>query len=112
MFLRRNTFQNLLKLKKKENGYKIFIIEENHKIISSMYVYMIPKIPLPNNNSKYIAYLTKVFTEKKYRNKKLGTELLNYIKEYLIEQKCELIFVWPSYNSINWYKKKKYLNAF
>ncbi len=101
-------FSEFIDTLKKENGYKIFIIEENHKIISSMYVYMIPKIPSPNNNSKYIAYLTKVFTEKKYRNKKLGTELLNYIKEYLIEQKCELIFVWPSDNSINWYKKNNF----
>ncbi len=57
-------FSEFIDTLKKENEYKIFIIEENHKIISSMYVYMIPKIPSPNNNSKYIAYLTKVFTEK------------------------------------------------
>lgn len=101
-------FSKFIDALKKEDKYKIFIIEENHKIISSMYVYMIPKIPSPNHHSKYIAYLTKVFTDKEYRNKKLGTELLNYVKAYLIEQKCELIFVWPSEHSIRWYKQNNF----
>ncbi len=101
-------FSKFINALKKEEKYKIFIMEENQKIVSSMYVYMIPKIPSPNHQSKYIAYLTKVFTEKEYRNKKLATELLNYVKAYLIEQKCELIFVWPSEHSRNWYKKNNF----
>lgn len=30
---------------------------------------------------------------------------LGYIKDYLKKIKCELMFVWPSDNSINWYKR-------
>ncbi|MBD5085306.1 MAG: GNAT family N-acetyltransferase [Clostridiales bacterium] len=38
-----------------------------------------------------------------YRNKGNGTALLSYIKNYLRDKGCELIIVWPSDNSINWY---------
>lgn len=42
---------------------------------------------------------------KEYRNKNIGTELLTYVKSYLAEQKCELIFVWPSDKSVRWYSR-------
>lgn len=83
--------------------YKIFVAEDNETVLSAMFVYMIPKLPRPNGNAKYIAYLTNVFTRKEFRNKGIGTKLLTYIKNYLAEQKCELIFVWPSDKSVNWY---------
>lgn len=90
---------------KEHKEYKIFIGIENEKIISCMFIYLIPKVPNPNGKSEYIAYLTKVYTRKDYRHNGIGTELLNYIKDYLISLKCELIFVWPSDKSANWYKR-------
>ena len=76
----------------KNKDYKIFIAEENGTITASMFIYLVPKIPTPNGNSEFIAYLTKVFTKEEYRNKGIGTEMLNYIKEYLKKINCELIF--------------------
>ena len=93
-----------------DDKYKIFVTKENDKIVSCMFVYLIPKVPNPNGNSKYIAYLTKVYTLKEYRNMGLGTELLNYIKNYLKDLKCELIFAWPSDNSLKWYEKNEFSN--
>ncbi len=75
-----------------------------------MFVYLIPKTPKPNRNQKYISYLTNVYTRKEYRNKNICTELLEYIKEYLAKQDCELIFVWPSRNSVNWYMRNDFTN--
>ena len=85
--------------------YKVFISEESGIITASMFVYLVPKIPTPNGNSEYIAYLTKVFTKEEYRNKGIGTKMLNYIKDYLRNLNCELIFAWPSDNSVNWYNR-------
>ena len=70
-----------------------------------MLVHMIPKLPKPNGNAKYIAYLTNVYTKPQYRNKGVGTELLAYIKAELSKRKCELIFAWPSDNSVRWYER-------
>ncbi len=85
--------------------YKIFVGVENDKVISCMFVYLIPKVPNPNGEDAYIAYLTKVYTLKEYRGRRVRTQLLDYIKSYLDEMRCELIFVWPSDNSITWYEK-------
>jgi GNAT superfamily N-acetyltransferase len=86
-----------------DNSYKIFVAEEKDIIISAMYLCIIPKLPKPNRESESIAYLTSVYTRKNYRNKNIGTELITYIKEYARGKKCELIFVWPSEKSVNWY---------
>lgn len=83
----------------------IFIAGDGAVVASAMFVYMIPKVPKPNGKARYIAYLTNVYTRKEYRNQRIGTELLTYIKEYLAQRKCELLFVWPSEKSMNWYER-------
>lgn len=85
--------------------YKIFVAEdENAKILSAMFVYLIPTIPTPNAKREFIAYLTKVFTLEEYRGKGIGTRLLDYVKKYLSSINCELVFAWPSKKSAEWYK--------
>ena len=93
---------------KEHKEYKVFIASDNDVVISSMMVYVIPKTPKPNRKQQYISYLTNVYTLREYRNKKIGTKLLTYIKEYLAEKDCELIFVWPSENSVNWYSRNNF----
>lgn len=93
---------------KKHREYKVFVACEDEVVLSSMFVYVIPKTPKPNRKQKYIAYLTNVFTLKEYRNKKIGTELLTYIKEYLSKEDCELLFVWPSEKSVDWYARNDF----
>lgn len=88
--------------------YQVFVACDNDVIISSMFVYVIPKTPKPNRRQKYISYLTNVYTLKEYRNKKIGTELLTYVKEYLAKEDCELLFVWPSQKSVNWYARNDF----
>ena len=89
--------------------YKVFVASDNDVVISSMFVYIIPKTPKPNRKQKYISYLTNVYTLKEYRNKKIGTELLTYIKDCLAKEDCELIFAWPSVNSVNWYLRNDFI---
>ena len=90
---------------KSHKEYEIIVAEVNGIVVSAMFVYLIPKLPKPNGNAKYIAYLTNVYTKKEYRNKGIGTQMMNYIKSYLIEKKCELLFAWSSDNSIAWYQR-------
>ena len=90
---------------KAHKEYDIIVAEENGIVVSAMFVYLIPKLPKPNGNAKFIAYLTNVYTKKEYRNKGIGTQIMNYIKSIMIEKKCELLFAWPSDNSIAWYQR-------
>lgn len=93
---------------KNTSTYKIFVMEEDGIIFSAMYAEVIRKVPTPKENEEYIAYLTKVYTLEEYRNKGIGTELLTYIKSYLRENNCELIIVWPSDNSVDWYLRNEF----
>ncbi len=90
---------------KNDSTYTIFVLEQDGIIISAMYVAIIDKVPKPKVNKSSIAYLTNVHTMSRYRNMGYGTELLSYIKDYLREKGCELTFVWPSNNSVNWYQR-------
>lgn len=89
--------------------YKIFVADEDGAVVSAMFVYVVPKVPKPNGNANSISYLTNVYTKKEYCGKGIGTQLLAYIKNYLKEIKCELMFVWPSDNSVNWYKRNSFI---
>ena len=71
-------------------------MEKNEQIIAAMFVTMIRKVPKPNKKESYIAYLTNVYTLKEYRNQGVGTKMLSYIKNYLKQNRCENIIVWPS----------------
>lgn len=95
-------FITFLKIK---TDYQIVVAEDNGQLVSAMFVYLIPKLPKPNGNAKYIAYLTNVYTKEAYRNKGIGTQLLNHIKNVLTDKKCELLFAWPSDNSVAWYQR-------
>lgn len=95
---------------KNESNYKIFVAEDSGIIVSAMFLYVIPKLPKPNRKSESIAYLTSVYTLKNYRNKSIGTQLLTFIKDYALKEKCELLFVWPSSKSVSWYEKNGFKN--
>lgn len=49
--------------------------------------------------------LTNVYTREEYRSQTIGTQVLNHIKAYLTDIRCELIFAWPSDNSTKWYAR-------
>lgn len=102
---KRKFLEEFIEFLNEHKEYKVFVASDNNVVISSMFVYVIPKTPKSNRKQKYISYLTNVYTLQEYRNQKIGTELLTYIKEYLAEEDCELIFVWPSENSVNWYSR-------
>lgn len=97
-----NEFADFLQ---KQSDYRIYVVEDSDEVVSAMFVHLIPKLPKPNGNAKYIAYLTNVYTKKAYRNQGIGTHLLETIKQELTAMKCELIFAWPSDNSIRWYQR-------
>ena len=102
----KNVFtEEFVRFLKEHEDYLIFIADDGAVVASAMFVYMIPKVPKQNGKAKYIAYLTNVYTRKEYRNQRIGTELLTYIKEYLAQKKCELLFVWPSEKSMDWYER-------
>lgn len=84
-------------------GYSVFVAEEDGVILCTMAVYTIPKLPAPGHTAQSIAYLTNVYTRAGYRSRGIGAGLLGYIKGWLSQNGCELLFVWPSVKAVPFY---------
>lgn len=102
---KQNFISEFIEFLNEHKEYLIFVAMDNDIVMSAMFVYQIVKTPKPNRNEKYISYLTNVYTRKGYRNQGVGTALLNYIKKWLVGHKSELLFAWPSGNSVEWYSQ-------
>lgn len=96
---------------KRDSGYTAYVGCDGVTVVSAMFVYLIPKLPKPNGKAQCLAYLTNVYTAAQYRNKGIGSALLDYVKRQLVAQKCELVFAWRSDNSVRWYKRNGFAEA-
>jgi len=106
----KNEFINQCKLFLKEGLDKgtwvYWVAEENGIIIANIYINLIRKVPKPQKLFEEIGYVTNVHTKAEYRNKGIGTELLKMAKHWVIENKLELLFVWPSEKSVSFYERQ------
>ncbi|MDQ0257759.1 GNAT superfamily N-acetyltransferase [Evansella vedderi] len=89
----------------------IWVAEEDGKIVSHIYIELIQKVPRPGRITHPFAYMTNVYTIEAYRNKGIGSKLLTTINQWAKEKAYEFIIVWPSDDSINYYKKNGYSHS-
>lgn len=89
----------------------IWVAEENEKVISHIYIEVIQKVPRPGRTTFPFAFMTNVYTVPEYRNKGVGSKLLGSINKWVKENNYEFVIVWPSEESINYYKKNGYVHC-
>ncbi|MEH7238006.1 GNAT family N-acetyltransferase [Bacillus sp. JJ1562] len=87
----------------------IWVAEEDGKITSHIYIELIQKVPRPGRTTYPFAYMTNVYTVPEYRNTGIGSKVLSTINEWVKENNFEFVIVWPSEDSINYYKKNGYV---
>ncbi|KAB2334458.1 GNAT family N-acetyltransferase [Cytobacillus depressus] len=92
----------------KGDRWFIWIAEEEGKIVSHIYIELIEKVPRPGSITRPFAFMTNVYTVKDFRNKGVGSQLLTAINEWAKKEQYEFIIVWPSDESVNYYKKNGY----
>ncbi|SER78271.1 GNAT family N-acetyltransferase [Psychrobacillus sp. OK032] len=86
----------------------IWVAEEEGRIVSHIYIELIQKVPRPGRITYPFAFMTNVYTIKEFRNKGIGSNLITTINEWAKGKKYEFIIVWPSEDSIDYYKKNGY----
>lgn len=89
----------------------IWVAEENQKIVSHIYIELLQKVPRPGRKTYPFAYMTNVYTVPEYRNKGVGGNVLGLINKWIKENNFEFVIVWPSDESINYYKKYGYAHC-
>jgi len=94
-----------------DNQWFIWVVEENGKIVSHIYIELIQKVPRPGRITYPFAYMTNVYTDPEYRNKGIGSKLLGSINQWMKENHYEFVIVWPSDDAIHYYEKNGYVQC-
>jgi GNAT superfamily N-acetyltransferase len=92
----------------KGNQWFIWVAEEKERVVSHIFIELIYKVPRPGRKTYPFAYMTNVYTIPEYRNKGIGSKLLSSINKWIKENNYEFVIVWPSDESVNYYKKNGY----
>jgi GNAT superfamily N-acetyltransferase len=90
------------------NDWYIWVAELDEKIVSHIFIELVHKVPRPGRITYPFAYMTNVYTLPDYRGKGIGSKLLTRINEWAKEQKYEFVIVWPSDESIEFYRRNGY----
>ena len=103
--------QHFLENAMDSDQWYIWVAEENGKIVSHIYIELIQKVPRPGRVTHRFAYMTNVYTVKEFRSQGIGSKLLSTINEWAKENSYEFIIVWPSDESVEYYKKNSYVHC-
>ncbi|HEX3044623.1 MAG TPA: GNAT family N-acetyltransferase [Bacillota bacterium] len=82
-----------------------WMAEEDHRIISHVFIKKIRKIPKPNRLKDEYGYVTNVYTRPEFRNKGIGKRLMVKVQEWAREEDLEILIVWPSQASVRFYER-------
>ncbi|WDF04792.1 GNAT family N-acetyltransferase [Shouchella hunanensis] len=91
-----------------EDCWFIWVFEEDGELVSHIYTELVHKVPRPGRVTYPFVFMTNVYTIPKARGKGVGTRLLKKVNEWVEINKYEFAIVWPSDESISYYKRNGY----
>lgn len=87
------------------DGWTYWVAEDAGVIVANMFVQRIEKVPRPGRLYDELGYLTNVYTRPEYRDRGIGSALLNRVIEWAREVDLELLVLWPSDRSVRFYER-------
>ena len=85
--------------------WRIWVASLGAEIVAQLFVGLVDKVPRPTEDRRRIAYLTNVYTVPAHRNRGIGENLLAAAQEDAVSLDVELMFVWPSDESLDFYRR-------
>jgi GNAT superfamily N-acetyltransferase len=83
--------------------WQIWVAAIGGRIVSHVYLALVDKVPRPIREHRRISYLTNVYTRPEFRGSGIGSRLLEQAQEAAREADVELMLVWPSEESVDFY---------
>jgi GNAT superfamily N-acetyltransferase len=77
-------------------------------ICAHVCIQIIHKIPSPVEISGTWGYATNVYTKPEHRNQGIGGTLMDYVQKWAQDQGLELLLLWASEKSVEFYKRNKF----
>jgi len=82
-----------------------WVAEANGGLIAVMSIARVPKLLEPHQSLSALGYLTNCYTLPSFRRCGIGGRLLGIITEWARQQEFELLLVWPSDESYDFYRR-------
>ena len=87
------------------NDYYCWVAEDDGHIVSHIHIIITRKLPKPGNLNSFYGRLSQVRTIPEYRNKGVGSELMDKVKQWCRGQHIQELVVWPSDQSVSFYER-------
>ena len=91
-------------------SFFVFVAEEEGALVANIYLGLQKRVPKPYADAEYIGYVTNVHTKKAFRNRGVGSRLLQEVKSFAKQKNCELLYVWPSESARSFYRANGFLS--
>jgi GNAT superfamily N-acetyltransferase len=88
----------------------IWVAAEGDELISHIYVQFIEKVPRLASFHPCFGYVTNVFTRPAWRGQGVGGKLMETVISWTREEGLEMLVVWPSQESIEFYQRSGFTN--
>jgi GNAT superfamily N-acetyltransferase len=86
--------------------WHIWVAEVDERIVAHAFVALIDRVPRPTTERAHLAYLTNVYTRPEFRGHGIGARIIRRAQEAARGADVELMIVWPSEESIEFYKRE------
>jgi N-acetylglutamate synthase-like GNAT family acetyltransferase len=91
--------------------WQIWVAAIDGRIVSHVYLALVDKVPRPIREHRRISYLTNVYTRPEFRGSGIGSRLLERAQEAAREADVELMLVWPSEDSTDFYRQHGFASS-
>ena len=103
-FLR--AYADYLEPELKNGSWSCWVAEEAGEIVSNIYIRRIRKLPKPAKLHAEYGYVSNVYTRTAYRDKGVGGQLMERVKQWASENSLEFLVLWPSKRAVPFYERK------
>lgn len=83
-----------------------WVAEDKGEIVSQLYIRKIRKVPKPKKSIVEFGLVTNVYTKPSVRGNGIGKLLLEYVKEWALENRLEFLILWPSEKAVSFYERE------
>ncbi|HUR77079.1 MAG TPA: GNAT family N-acetyltransferase [Acidimicrobiales bacterium] len=88
------------------NRWTAWVADDGGRVASTIWVYRVPKVPSPGRPSRDFGYVTNVYTVPEQRGRGVGAQLLAAVTQWAHETGLEMLIVWPSDRSLDFYARQ------
>jgi ribosomal protein S18 acetylase RimI-like enzyme len=85
--------------------YTHWVANVQDRLVAVMSVKVVPQLPMRQRLQGSWGYLTNCYVLPEYRNRGIGRELLEHVKNWSESRGCSLLIVWPSARSYSFYRR-------